>query len=107
MEKQQESKLKKQNLLRKWKMVVVQEEYTRPLTYVEMAHSEAFWCTKVQAKRAFDKLSSTTVKHNAVKEQISIHVIRFGWKGLNYPWSKNGVEYLPEHLFDHLMNIKE
>ena len=42
---------------------------------------------------------------NAIKEQIRIRVVGFGWKDLSHPWSKDGREYTPEELKLHLVTI--
>ena len=34
---------------------------------------------------------------------IRIRVIGFGWKDLSHPWSKNGKEYSPDELLEHLV----
>jgi hypothetical protein len=39
----------------------------------------------------------------ALKEQIWIQVICFGWKDRHHAWSNCGVEYPPEDLFRHLI----
>jgi hypothetical protein len=55
-----------------------------------MVHSTAFWISKAMANKEYKKLGSNTAKINAVKLQIKIHVIGFGWKDLHHPWSKEG-----------------
>ncbi len=42
------------------------------------------------------------VKLNAVKEQIRIHVIGFGWKDLHHPWLKEGRAYTIDELLQYL-----
>lgn len=100
---QREAKRHKQDQLRKKKIVAAQLEYAKALTYVDMFYSDACWRSKSHAKRAFDDLSSYAAKLNAVKEQIRIRVIGFGWNDLHHPWSKNGVHYSPDALFKHLI----
>jgi hypothetical protein len=50
-------------------------------------------------------LTSATAKLNATKEQIRTRVLGFGWKDLHHPWSKNGVAYTPQQLFDYLVDV--
>jgi hypothetical protein len=103
LEKQQDAKKKKQDFLRHKKLIAIQNEYANALTFIDMYHSPACWSTKSDAKKAFDKLNSRAARMDAVKEQIRIRVIGFGWKDLHHPWSKNGREFTPEELFDHLI----
>jgi hypothetical protein len=55
--------------------------------------------------KEYKKLGSYTTKINAVKLQIKIHVIGFGWKDLHHPWSKEGRAYTADELFKYLTNI--
>ena len=68
-----------------------------------MFHSPACWRTKKDAQKSFESLTSKAAKLEAVKEQIRIRVIGFGWKDLHHAWSNCGVEYPPEDLFRHLI----
>ena len=47
---------------------------------------------------------STPEQLEAVKDRIQIRVIGFGWKDLHHPWSKNGADYTPEELLNHIIN---
>jgi len=84
-------------------MIAVQTEYANALTYIEMFHSAACWRTKADAKTKYELLTSRAAKLDAVKEQIRIRVAGFGWKDLHHPWSKNGKEFSPDELFEHLI----
>ena len=55
-------------------------------------------------QKNFSKLNSGAAKLAAIKDQIRIRVIGFGWKDLHHPWSKNGVDYTPEELLHHLID---
>ena len=68
-----------------------------------MAKSPAFWESVAKAKAAYKKLESNTARLNAVKEQIRIYVIGFGWKDLHHPWSKDGRSYTADELFKYLV----
>ena len=71
-----------------------------------MFHSGACRKSKVDAKKYFSKLNSRAAKLEAVKDQIRIRVIGFGWKDLHHRWSKNGADYTPEELLnDYINNI--
>ena len=65
---------------------------------IEMANLPVFWKTKEIAIIEYKKLKSNMAKLNAVKEQIRIHVIGFGWKDLHHPWSKEGCAYTADEL---------
>ena len=104
LDNQREEKNVKQQLLRQKKMLACQKEYGEKLTFIEMANSPAFWNSKAVANREYNKLESHTAKLNAVKNQIRIHVIGFGWKDLHHPWSKNGKVYTADELFKYLVN---
>ena len=51
LDKQRESKRKRQEELWKKKMLTVQLEYANALTYIDMFHSGACWKSKVDAKK--------------------------------------------------------
>jgi hypothetical protein len=104
LDKQREAKKKKQEFLRQKKVAAVQREYANAVTYIDMYYSPACWKTMSQARKEFSKLRSKTAKLDAVKEQIRIRVVGFGWDDLHHPWSKGGVDYSPEDLRDHLIN---
>ena len=105
LNEQREEKLKKKELMRQKKLIACQKEYGDKLTYIDMAHSPAFWISKAMANKEYKKLGSNTAKINAVKLQVKIHVIGFGWKDLHHPWSKEGRAYTADELFRYLINI--
>jgi hypothetical protein len=105
LNEQREQKLKKKELMRQKKLIACQREYGDKLTYINMAHSRAFWDSKQMAMKEYKKLGSYTVKINAGKLQIKIHVITFGWKDLHHPWAKEGQAYTADELFQYLTNI--
>lgn len=83
-------------------MVTVQNEFFHVLTYIDMLHSPTCWQNKKAENKFFKKLTSRSSKLEAVKEQILIRFIGFGWKVLHHPWSDGGVES-PNHLLNHLI----
>mmetsp|Transcript_26186 Transcript_26186/g.44648 ORF Transcript_26186/g.44648 Transcript_26186/m.44648 type:complete len:365 (-) Transcript_26186:8-1102(-) len=103
LDKQRLVKKEKQDMLRKRKLIAVQTEYANALTYIDMFHSPAGWKTRKEARTKFNALGSKTAKLDAVKEQIRIRVIGFGWKDLHHPWSKDGYEYTSEELLEYLL----
>ena len=54
LDKQQDPKQKKQDLLQNKKMLAVQKEYANALMYIDMFHSPACWQTKNDAQKAFE-----------------------------------------------------
>ena len=82
--------------------MAAQREYATALSYLDVAHSHAFWKTKKDARKEFTRLGSKTAKLEVMKFQIRIHVIGFGQKDLHHPWSEGGADFLPEQLMTHL-----
>lgn len=105
LERQREAKKQKQNLLLEKQMLACKKEYAEALTYIEMAHSPAFWSTRTKAYNQFRQLTSPSAQLRAVKEQIRIRVLGFGWKDLHHPWSKDGVTYTPQQLMNYLLDV--
>ena len=96
IEKQRRNKQNKQDLLKRIKLLKAHTLYVNTLMHIEMCHSPAEWKTKSAALKAFSKLKSKTVKIEAVKDQLRIHVLCFGWQDLHYAWSMNGIHQLPQ-----------
>ena len=84
LDKQRKAKRVKQELLRKKKMLAMKTEYANALTYIHMFNSSVCWKTKLIAITEFGKLQSKTAKLDAVKEQIRIYVLGFGWRDLHH-----------------------
>ena len=99
IEKQQQHK---QDLLKRMKLLKAESLYINALAYIEVFHSPAGLKTKIDALQEFSKLKSITVKLDAVKEQIKICVLGFGWTDLHVAWSLNGNHQLPEYLLNYL-----
>ena len=105
LDRQREAKRLKMELIRKRKLEAVKAEYANALTYIDMFHSPACWKTAADVRREFSKLESESARKEAVKEQIRIRVIGFGWTDVKTAWSKGGVDYSAEHLRDHLLTV--
>ena len=103
LDQQREAKAQKKALLRKKKLLAAESRYATALTYIEMYYSPAAWKTSTQARGEFNKLTSNTAKLNAVKEQIRIRVLGFGWSNLHHPWSEGGIYFTPEDLLQYLI----
>ena len=105
VKRQRAAKLEKQNILRKRKLIAAQSAYAIALSYIEFFHSNNGWRTEAQCRKAFSKLGSKTARLEAVKTQIRIRTVGFGWKDLHHSWSKDGKHYLPEELLEHLTHV--
>ena len=86
-------------------MIAAQRKYPNALTFIDMYHSNACWSILNIAHWRFSELTSETARKEAVKDQIRLRVIGFGWSDLHHPWSKDGADYSGNDLLDHL--IKE
>ena len=89
-------------MLRRNKLLGAQESYANALTYIEMFHSPAGWTTKPIALTEYEKLTSKSSKLAAVKDQIRIRVLGFGWDDLHYAWSTDGRDRSPRNLLSYL-----
>ena len=72
----------KKEVLWKNKLMDAQKEYAIALTYIEMYHSQACWILEEDVARQLSRLTSNTARVNAVKYQIRIREIVFGWNDI-------------------------
>ena len=56
-----------------------------------------------KATSIYKKLKTPTAKLRAVKEQILIRYLGLGWIEVHHPWSKAGLTFSPDELFQHLI----
>ena len=70
-----------------------------------MFRSQACWRTSAAVDRELAKLKSKSAKLSAFKENIRIRVIGLGWKDLATAWSKDGKDFTPNQLANHLKHI--
>ena len=105
LNKQRQHKQNKQAMLKRHKLLGCQQAYANALTYIEMFHSPAGWQTKAIALAEFEKLTSKSSKLDAVKDQIRIRVLGFGWDDLHHAWSTKGVDRTPEDLLLYLTDV--
>ena len=70
-----------------------------------MYHSHTCWISEEDVARQFAKITSNTEIVNAVKEQIRIIEIGFGWNDVRISWSKNGRYFTGEELRDQFIDI--
>ena len=58
-----------------------------------MCHSQACWISEEDVARQFAKLTSKPARENAVKEQIRIRKIGFGWNDVHIEWCNIGRDF--------------
>ena len=81
------------------------EKYIDALYYYDKYDSHACWMNVKDVDKELKKLNSKAKKIWALKENIRIRVVGFGWSEFAHPWSKNGVEYSTQELGKHLKGI--
>ncbi len=72
------------------------------MDYLECGKSDHHWKLAEQAQSIYVQLTSESAKLKAVKEQILIWKIGFGWSDCGHKWSENGYHYTKD-LLDHLI----
>ncbi len=105
LSKQRQAKQQKEELMLEKGLTTAQELYIDALYYHEMFHSPACWKKATDVNRGLRKLTSKSAKLEAVKENIRMRVVGLGWDDCRTAWSKNGKEYTPDELAQHLKNI--
>jgi hypothetical protein len=73
------------------------------MDYLERGKSDRHWKSVEQAKSIYLQLSSESAKLKAVKEQILICKIGFGWSDCGHKWSENGYHFTSKDLLEHLI----
>ena len=73
------------------------------MDYLERGKSDRRWKSVEQAKSIYLQLTSESAKLKAVKEQILIRKIGFGWSDCGHKWSENGYHFTSKDLLDHLI----
>lgn len=68
-------------------------------------HSDRIWDTEGKANREYNRLKTEGAKLRAVKEQILIRYVGFGWVAAHHPWSNEGRNYNSAHLFRFLVDV--
>ena len=105
LEKQRAEKQRKEELLKEHGLEKASEAYIDGIYYHEMYHSYTCWKTSSLVDRELNRLKSKNANLNALKENIRMRALGFGWKDLAAPWSKNGKYFTPNQLTTHLKNI--
>ena len=105
LQKQRDEKERKEEILKKQSLKNASEAYVDAIYYHEMFRSPACWRTSAAVDRELAKLKSKSAKLSALKENIRIRVIGLGWKDLATAWSKDGKDFTPNQLANHLKHI--
>ena len=71
----------------------------------EQWHHEKCWQTVEEATAQYNGLTSKSAKLRAVKDQLLIRYLGLGWVEAYHPWSQNGDDYSPLHLFNFLVGV--
>jgi hypothetical protein len=93
----------KEKIIEAMNMEKATEEYINGMYYLKMYNSVA--CLKGDVRvvdRELKKLTSDTALYEALKENMMIRVMGFGWDWCKHAWSKNGRQYSIKELADHL-----
>ena len=104
LKKQRNFKLKKMASLKAKKILKATDEYTKALIYIETYHSSACWKTEQRVRTEYNKLKSESAKKEAMKTQINIRTIGFGWTDMHHAWSKGGIVFTGDQLKEHFLN---
>ena len=105
LEKQRKARLHREELTKRLCLEKATLQQIAILTYYEMYHEECCWRTAKDVSDGLKSLKTKTSKLHAVKENISIRVVGFGWQQFHHQWSKNGVDYTIDELAKHLKHI--
>ena len=105
LDAQRAEKRRKEELARKAAMAKGQEAFIDALYYREMYDSAACWKTPAIVDRELVKLISKSAQLQALKENIRMRVLGFGWADLATAWSKDGKEFSVAQLTAHLKTI--
>ena len=105
LSKQRAAKRQKEKLAHEHGLQMATEKYIDALYYYDKYGSPACWMNVKDVNREMKKLKSVSAKLSALKENIRIRVLGFGWSHFAHPWSKNGIVYSPDELALHLKTI--
>ena len=105
LSKQRDAKMKKEKIAHELGMKNATEKYIDSLYYYDKYGSSACWMKVSDVDKELKNLKSKSAKLWALKENIRIRVIGFGWNEFSHQWSKNGIEYSPKELGEHLKKI--
>jgi hypothetical protein len=106
LDKQQEAKRKKEEMIERKNLQKTQEGLVELSYYWEICNSDVCWKGNpniVQKMLAW--LKSDTAKLEAFKENIIMGVVGFGWNKFAISWSYKGIKRSVDELAAHLGKI--
>jgi len=105
LERQEDTKREKMELLLLKKLDDKGSNFLENLYLWEQWHHEKCWQTVEEATEQYNALTSKSAKLRAVKDQLLIRYLGLGWVEAYHPWSQNGDDYSPLHLFNFLVDV--
>ena len=105
LNRQREAKRLKVEIAKEKVLQKATENNIEAVYYNRMYRSDACWKTVCEVSNGVKILKTKNDKYEALKENIKIWVIGFGWDQFHQAWSKDGNPYSIEFLADKLKDI--
>jgi hypothetical protein len=105
LKRQEDLKREKMELLFEKKLDDKGSNFIENLYLWDQWHHEKCWQTEEEANEQYLALTSKTSKLKAVKDQLLIRYLGLGWVEAYHPWSQNGTDFSPAHLFKFLVDV--
>ena len=105
LERQRIARQRKLKLEKELVLENAKESHQLALFYHEMYHLPVCWKDEEQVDKGLKRIKGKGKRLDALKENIKLRVIGFGWKEFKHAWSKDGHPYSEEHLAAHLKSI--
>lgn len=105
LKRQRQYKERIEKLAMDKKIDLLQADYIGATYLWLQGHSDRLWDTVEKANREYNRLKSETAKLRAVKEQILIRYVGFGWSEAHHPWSRGEITYNSKFLFTFLTDV--
>ena len=103
LNRQAKARRRKEELAKEQNMQKATDEYIEACYYHMMYNSDACWKGDQRVVACeLKKLTSTTAKLDALKENIKIRWKGFNWDWCQHAWSKDGRKYTVKELANHL-----
>ena len=111
LERARETKRQKEELLKQLGLEKATNEYIDCLIYHKMYDSDRCWKTAAEVRNRVKNLQYKKDKFAALKDNIQIRFMGFGWEDWHTTWSKNGknktIPELQRHLIDKINESKK
>jgi hypothetical protein len=96
---QQEARRRKEEIALQKKLDQMQGDYIVAIYFYEQYHSSQCWLTIIKADEIYKKLGSEGKQLKAIKEQLPMRSIGLGWNEAYHAWSKDGIPFTSNQLF--------